>query len=108
MKRKKKKGLVNKSDISKFINYSDLDKKIETLATKAELKAEQHKIVKLQMYELSLFIAQYFFIDGSQNLLIFQSILNTFTIHGVLSEPAVAWEPKRLSNQKIQILYYIR
>ena len=30
---------VDKSDIYKFIINSDLDKKIETLATKAELKA---------------------------------------------------------------------
>ena len=32
---------VNESNISVFINISDLDKKIETLTTKAELKAEQ-------------------------------------------------------------------
>ena len=36
-----KKKRVNESNISVFINISDLDKKIETLTTKAELKAEQ-------------------------------------------------------------------
>ena len=36
----KEKELVKKSDISGFINNSELDKKIATLATKAELKAE--------------------------------------------------------------------
>ena len=35
---------VNKSEISRNIDSSDLDKKIETLATKAELKAEQNEI----------------------------------------------------------------
>ena len=43
------KGLVNKSDISGFINNSNLDKKI-----------------KLQTYDSSLFIGQSYFInDGS-------------------------------------------
>ena len=39
----KEKGLVDKFHISGFIDNSDLDKKIATLATKAELKAEQGK-----------------------------------------------------------------
>ena len=34
---------VDKSDPSWFIDNSDLDKKIATLGTKAELKAEQKK-----------------------------------------------------------------
>ena len=34
----------SKNDFSKIINNFDLDKKIETLATKAELKAEKKKI----------------------------------------------------------------
>ena len=70
------KELVDKSDIYKFIINSDLDKKIETLATKAELKAQQNKIVKLQTYDSNLFIGQsYFFSDGLQNLLIFLKFL---------------------------------
>ena len=35
---------IDKSDISGFIGNSDFYKKIATLAAKAELKAEQHKI----------------------------------------------------------------
>ena len=46
----KEKNLVKKSDISLFIGNSDLDKRIATLATKAELKVEQDKIVKLQVF----------------------------------------------------------
>ena len=41
------KELVDKSDIAGFINNDDLDKNVATLATKAELKAEQDKITKL-------------------------------------------------------------
>ena len=45
----KSKELVNKFDIAGFINNAELDKKkVATLATKAELKAEQDKIIKLQ------------------------------------------------------------
>ena len=102
----KNKELVNKSDISKFINNFDLDKNIETLATKADLKAEQDKIVKLQTYDSSLYIGQsYFFNDGPQNFLLFQPILNTFTMHTVLAETIVAWESKALSNEIIR--FYI-
>ena len=39
--------MVNGSNNSKFIDNSDLNKMIEKLATKAELKAEPDKVVKL-------------------------------------------------------------
>ena len=39
----KSKGLVDKSDVAGFINNTDLDRKVATLARKAELKAEQDK-----------------------------------------------------------------
>ena len=43
-----KKGLVNKSNISKLVKkIIDLNGKLTTLTTKAELNAEQYKIVKL-------------------------------------------------------------
>ena len=44
----KKKELVNQSDISEFVNNSNLDKKIKTLATKTVLKGKKDKIVKLE------------------------------------------------------------
>ena len=40
-------GLVDKSDISWFIDNSHLDKKIATLTAKAELIAERDKTVKV-------------------------------------------------------------
>ena len=51
----KEKRLVDKSDISGFINDCDLDKKIAILATKTELKKEQDKIIKLQAFDSSYF-----------------------------------------------------
>ena len=44
----KQKGLIDKSEIFGFISNADLGKKVATLATKAKLKAEQYKIIKLQ------------------------------------------------------------
>ena len=46
----KEKELVNKSGISYLIKNFDLSTKITALATKAELKAEQDKIVNLEMF----------------------------------------------------------
>ena len=37
-------------------NEYELNEKIKSLSTKAELKAEQYKIIELQTYDLSLFI----------------------------------------------------
>ena len=50
------KKLVNKSDISGFINNTDLNKRIETQAIEAELKAEKDKTEKLKTYDSSIFI----------------------------------------------------
>ena len=46
----KLKELANKFDIAGFIDNSDFNKKVATLATKAELKAEQDKITKLEKF----------------------------------------------------------
>ena len=51
------------------------------LATKAELKAEQDKRVKLQTYDLSLFIGQSYFVsDGAQLHLILQLLYYTLKV----------------------------
>ena len=52
---KKTKGLVDKSDISNLVKYFVLNTKLAILASKAELKAEQDKIVKLQVFDSSFF-----------------------------------------------------
>lgn len=44
------KALLDKSDICEVKDNSDLDKKIDALAPKADLKADQYKIVKLESF----------------------------------------------------------
>ena len=43
--------MVDKSIIAGFINNTDLDKKVVTLATKAELNTEQGKMTKFQAFD---------------------------------------------------------
>ena len=50
----RQKELVNKSDISNLVKNSDLNTELVTLSSKAELKAEQDKIVK-QVFNSSYF-----------------------------------------------------
>ena len=52
---KTKKGLVDKYDISGFIDNSDLDKKNATLAIKAALKVNQDKTLKYGAFDSSFF-----------------------------------------------------
>ena len=52
----KDKKLVNESGILEFINSSDLNEKLKTLAINVEQKAEQDKIGKLQRNESNLFM----------------------------------------------------
>ena len=71
--------LVNKCDIFEFINGSDLDDKIVTLGTKADLKAEQERIAKIQAFDSNYFWGKsHFEDDGTQNHLVFQSIYSHF------------------------------
>ena len=74
------------------------DDKLKNINKKA-LNKTKHILVeneyKKQTFDLSLFIGQsYFFNDGAQNLLIFQLILNTFTM------PAGLKEISKLCNKK--------
>ena len=96
---------VNKSDLSGFMNNSDLDKKIATLVTKAELLAEWSKIEKCK-YDSILFIGQsYFDNDGSQNFLIFQPFYKrNCTVPAGLTDTIVEWELGLLLQQIIVFL----
>ena len=51
----RQKELVDKSAITKFTNNGDLNKKVATLAIKAELRAEQDKLINLQALDSSYF-----------------------------------------------------
>ena len=54
----KQKGLVDKSAIYGFINNTDLDRRVATLAKKAKLKAEQERIKKFQAFDSSYFLGK--------------------------------------------------
>ena len=61
----KSKNFVNKSAIA------ILDKNVATLATKAELKTEQDKLIKLQAFDSSYYRGKsHFKDDGTQNYLV--------------------------------------
>ena len=47
----RQKMFVNESNIFSLTKNFDLNTKLATLATKAELKAEHNKIVKLQIHD---------------------------------------------------------
>ena len=83
-----------------------MKEEIKALPKKVELKAEQDKIVKIQTYDLSLFIVQsYFNNDGSQNYLIFQPIYKTITTFSDLTSTISEWEYKGLSNENFKPSY---
>ena len=55
----KSKGLVNKNDFAGSINNTNLGKKkVATLATKSELKADQDKMLKLQEFDSVLLLVK--------------------------------------------------
>ena len=69
----KNKDLNNRSDISGFINDSDSSKKLLTLPTQAESKAEQDRTMKSQTLVFSYFFGNIFLGDhGSQNMFVYQ------------------------------------
>ena len=58
-----KKELVNKSDISGFIDNYNLDKKTATLKSKSKLKADKDKILKFQAFDSNYICDKSYFED---------------------------------------------
>ena len=82
----KQKQLVGKSDIAGLINNSNLNKKEATLVTKAELKAEQDKITKLEAFDSSYFCGKsHLEDDATKNYLAFQPMDRYFKIVNTLN-----------------------
>ena len=72
---------------------------VKKLAAKAELKAEQDKLVKLQTYDLSLFIGQRYFNNiWAQLSLIHQPVYYTLKVGD--TEVAL-WKSKGLPTEKL-------
>ena len=81
---------------------SDLNTRGATLATKAELKAEQDKIVKLQAVDSNYFHCKcHFEDDGTQNYLVFQPVSFYFKTVDDTSKVTV-WESESLSDVSIK------
>ena len=73
-----------------------------TLATKAELKVELYKIIKLQTFDSSYFCGKsHFEGDGTQNYLVFQPIYRYIEKIGD-TERISAWKSKGLSFESIK------
>ena len=103
----KQKALVNISDISNLVKNSDLNSKFATLATKAALKAEQDKTLKLQTFDLNHFLGKILFgDDGSQNMLVYQPKLDTLELKkGKGTDYLLSWKSKWVYNSELKTLY---
>ena len=67
--------MVDNSAIAEFIESADSNKEVQILATKAELIAEEEKMVKFQAFNSSYFCGKsHFQDDGTQNYSVLQSI----------------------------------
>ena len=97
----RQKKSFDKSDIADLVKNAELYKKVAILATKAELKAEKDKIIKLQAFDSSYFCGKsYFEDDGTQNYLVFQTIYKYFKKIGN-TDHISAWKSKGLSDKNI-------
>ena len=80
------------------VKNSDLNTKLATRATKAELKAEQEKIMTLQVFNSNYFCGKsHFKNNGTQNYLVFQPVLRNFN-KVANSNNISRWKSKRLSD----------
>ena len=76
--------------------------KVATLVTKAELKAEQDKIIKLDAFDSSYFRGKsHFENDGSQICLVFQPMYRYFE-KIVSNDHMSAWRSQGLSDESIK------
>ena len=79
-----------------------MNKKIATLTSKAELKAEQDKIIRLQAFHSSYFCGKsHFEDDGTQNYLVFEPLYKYFKTIGN-TDHISAWKSKGLSDESIK------
>ena len=102
----KEKELLGKSNISNPVKNLDLIIRLKTLAAKADLKAEQDKIVKLQTHDWSYFFDKHFFDDGFENRFIYQSTLNTLELKKSKgTEYVIGWKSKVVYTSKLTPLY---
>ena len=86
----------------KLVNQSNISNVATKHTTKAELKAEQDKIVKLQIRDLSYFLGKIFFGDNNfQNMFIFQPTRNMLE----LKEFVIGQKSTEVYTSKLKSLY---
>ena len=89
------------------MDNSDLDKKVGTQAKKAELKAEQSKILKIQAFDSSYIRGKSNFEDnGTQNYLVFQSVLRYFK-QIANSYNILLWKSKGLNPKVLNLQLHL-
>ena len=90
--------LVTKTDFSN--KFSSLDRKI--LLNKTRHLFIEKEVKKLKTFDLGYFMGKsYFDEDGTQNYLVFQSILEYFTLN---SNWITKWKSKGLSNESLEVV----
>ena len=93
---------MKKTNISNLVKNSNLNTKLATLATKAELKADEDEIVKFQGFDLIYFRCKvHFENDGAQKNLVFQPAYKYFkTVTD--GNKITVWKSKGLSDEFIK------
>ena len=98
------KNLVDKFAIFGLASNAELNLKVATLATKAELKAEKNKIEKLEAFNISYFLGKSHFEEhGTKNYLVFQSLYRYFKkiISVGSGDDIYFWKSRGLSDESI-------
>ena len=91
----------------KLVTKTDFDNKFPSLNKKIVLNKTRHLFIekefkKLKTFDLDYFLGKsYFDEDGTQNYLVFQSILVYFTLN---SSWITKWKSKGLSNESLEVV----
>ena len=92
---------------SDLITKTDFDNKLTSLNRKITLNKTRHLFIKIEFkklrtFDLGYFMGKrYFDEDGTQNYLVFQSILKYFTLN---SSWITKWKSKGLSNESLEVI----
>ena len=85
------------------INTLATKEEIKSLTTKAELNVEQDEIIKFETHDLSYFLGKTFFgNDGSQNMFFYQhSFIILESLVNKNNEHVISWKSKGLHKSEL-------